>query len=57
LYIVTQLIGAIINLLVFFLSIKVYPSLSNQPLLPLAFGASISFFFNFIVSNRYIFKG
>jgi putative flippase GtrA len=56
-YIATQVIGACINLSVFFVLIEVYPMLTSIPLIPLAFGAVVSLVFNYTVSKVYVFKG
>lgn len=55
-YIATQVIGAVINLMVFFALIELYPALHNTPMIPLTFGAVASLAFNFTVSTRYVFK-
>lgn len=56
-YIATQIAGAGINLLVFFLLIGLYPAWRNTPLIPLAVGAAVSLIFNYTVSKKYVFKG
>jgi putative flippase GtrA len=56
-YIATQVIGALINLTVFFALIEIHPLLRNTPLIPLAFGAAVSLAFNYTVSKKYVFKG
>lgn len=56
-YIATQVVGALINLTVFFALIEIHPLLQNTPLIPLAFGAVVSLAFNYTVSKRYVFKG
>jgi putative flippase GtrA len=56
-YIVTQIIGAAINLLVFYLLIKFYPLTVNTPQIPLALGAAVSLGFNYTVSKKFVFKG
>lgn len=55
-YIVTQVLGAVINLAIFFILIKLYPLLRSTPLIPLAFGASIALVFNYTVSKKYVFE-
>lgn len=56
-YIATQIIGALINLSVFFALIEFHPSLRDIPLIPLAFGAVVSLVFNYMMSKNYVFKG
>ena len=55
-YIVMQVVGALINLAVFFTLIKLYPALRDMPLIPFAFGSAMSLAFNYVVSNKYVFK-
>jgi putative flippase GtrA len=56
-YIATQVIGALINLTVFFALIELHPLLQDTPLIPLAFGAAVSLAFNYATSKKYVFKG
>lgn len=56
-YIATHIIGALINLAVFFALIQMYPLLQDTPLIPLAFGAAVSLVFNYTASKKYVFKG
>jgi putative flippase GtrA len=56
-YITVQVIGALINLAIFFALMEMYPLLRYFPLAPLAFGAAISLVFNYTVSKKYAFKG
>jgi putative flippase GtrA len=56
-YIAVQVIGALINLTIFFTLIEMHPSLQNFPLAPLAFGAAASLVFNYIASKKCVFKG
>lgn len=55
-YFITQILGALINLSIFFSLINLYPALRNIPLLPLAFGATVSMAFNYLVSKKIVFK-
>ena len=55
-YIATNVIGALLNLVVFFALIQMYPPLQETPLVPLAFGAAVSLVFNYTTSKKYVFK-
>lgn len=55
-YFGTQVLGAVINLSIFFVLIELYPTLRDTPLIPLAFGATVSLAFNYVVSKRIVFK-
>lgn len=56
-YILVQIIGAMINIFVFFSLIKLHPPLRGIPLLPLAVGAVFSLVFNYLASRKYVYKG
>lgn len=56
-YMTTQVVGAIINLSVFFVLIYARPAYLDMPFIPLAFGAGVSLIFNYMVSKNYVFKG
>lgn len=55
-YFSAQMLGATINLSIFFILIRVYPAFRDIPLIPFAFGAAVSLAFNYIVSKRIVFK-
>lgn len=55
-YFGTQMLGAVINLTIFFILIELYPVFRDTPLIPLAFGATVSLAFNYVVSKRIVFK-
>lgn len=55
-YVLGQIIGAIVNLAVFFLVIGAVPSLSNTPIVPLAGGAMIAILFNYGFSRFVVFR-
>lgn len=57
LYLAAQLVGAGINLGVFFVLIFLSPGLREFPVIPLAVGAIVSLGFNFIISKRWVFAG
>ena len=57
LYVGAQVVGAGINLGVFFVLISLGPSLRELPVIPLAAGAIVSLGFNYLVSKRWIFSG
>ena len=54
-YLVTQGVGAALNLGVFFTLLWVYPALRQHPLVPLAAGALVALIFNFIVSKTLVY--
>lgn len=56
-YFGTQVMGAAINLSIFFALIGIYPLLRDTPLIPLAFGAAVSLGFNYLVSKVFVFRG
>lgn len=55
-YFGTQILGAAINLSIFFVLIGAYPVLRDTPLIPLAFGATVSIGFNYFVSKLFVFN-
>jgi len=56
LYFVTQLGGALINLLVFFVLVYAVEPLKRMPLIPLAAGAAVAIAFNFSISKLVVFR-
>lgn len=56
LYAATQVCGALINLVMFGVCLKVSPALRATPVIPLAIGAAGGFAFNFLVSNLLIYS-
>lgn len=54
-YVTVQVIGALLNLLVFVAAIELVESLRNIPVIPLAFGAGVALLFNFGASSRFVF--
>ncbi len=54
-YVVVQVIGAMINLLVFIAAIELIDGLVKIPVIPLAMGAAVALPFNFIASSRFVF--
>jgi putative flippase GtrA len=56
-YFGTQVLGAIINLSIFFGLIGLLPDLREVAIVPLAFGAAVSLLFNYLVSKHYVFAG
>lgn len=52
----TQIIGALINLSIFFTVINLYPSFRNTPLIPFAFGSATALIFNYLISKIFIFR-
>lgn len=55
-YFTTQVIGAAINLCVFFLLIRINSMLRDYPLIPLAAGAAVSLAVNYFLSKKIVFK-
>ena len=51
-----QLIGALINLLVFTLCLLLAPALYAHPLLALAIGSGVAMLFNYYASRRLVFR-
>ena len=54
-YVVVQVIGAAINLLVFVVAITWFDALRDVPVIPLAMGAALALVFNFAASSRFVF--
>jgi len=54
-YLAIQVVGAGINLGVFFIYLKIWPSHVAYPVLPLAAGAIVAMMFNFLASRRLVF--
>lgn len=55
-YLLVQLIGAAINLLVFVAVIEIFNDLAKYPVIPLAIGAAAALVFNFTASSRFVFQ-
>ena len=55
-YVVVQVIGAAINLLVFVVAIELFAELARVPVIPLAMGAALALLFNFGASSRFVFS-
>ena len=56
LYFATQVGGALINLLVFFVLVHAFESLRHKPMIPLAAGAVVAIAFNFSISRLVVFN-
>jgi putative flippase GtrA len=54
-YVTVQVIGALLNLLVFVAAIELVESLRSIPVVPLALGAAVALLFNFGASSRLVF--
>ncbi len=54
-YITTQIIGAVINLSIYVLLIRLFPNLAKIPVIPLAAGALVALIFNFLSARRFVF--
>ena len=54
-YVVVQVVGAMLNLLVFVAMIELVAGLKAVPVIPLAVGAGVAFLFNFGASRRFVF--
>lgn len=56
-YMTVQVVGALVNLTLFFVLIELHPLLESVPLIPLAFGATFALAFNYTISKKYVFIG
>ena len=56
-YLITQVIGAVINLGVYVILIQMWPGLAKLPVIPLAAGAFVAFLFNFFAARRFVYSG
>lgn len=54
-YFFVQLVGAVINLGIYVLTIELIPALAAIPVLPLAVGASVALLVNFLLVRRFVF--
>lgn len=54
-YVTVQIIGAMINLLVFVLLVQLRPALSELPVIPLAVGAVFGLLFNFAATRFWVY--
>lgn len=54
-YMLVQIGGAIINLLVFSILVEHYPAMRQQPAIPLAFGSIVAMVFNFIGARAWVY--
>jgi putative flippase GtrA len=54
-YIAVQVFGALVNLGIFVLVIKLIPKLAAWPIVPLACGASLALIFNFVMLRNFVF--
>ena len=54
-YLVVQVIGALINVVIFVLVIELVPGLKEIPVIPLAIGAAAGLLFNFTASSLLVF--
>jgi putative flippase GtrA len=54
-YVIVQIVGAMINLLVFVAAIEFIENLRNIPVIPLAMGAGVALLFNYGASSRFVF--
>ena len=55
-YFVVQLVGAVINLAVYVLTIELVPALATIPVLPLAIGAAVALPANFLLARRFVYR-
>lgn len=54
-YIITQVIGALINLAVYVVCIERYQWMAQHPVLPLAIGSVAALIFNFVCAKKLVF--
>jgi putative flippase GtrA len=57
LYLGGQLGGAAINICAFILTIRRWPALASQPVVPLMVGSALGLLFNYAWANAMVFKG
>lgn len=55
-YVLVQIIGAVINLVIFVVVIELVPDLARIPVIPLAIGAVAGLLFNFTASSFFVFR-
>jgi putative flippase GtrA len=55
-YVLVQIIGAAINLVIFVVIIELVPDLAQIPVIPLAVGAIAGLLFNFTASSLFVFR-
>ena len=55
-YLLVQVVGAALNLVVFVIFIAVYPQFRATPVIPLATGAAVALSFNFGASGAWVFN-
>lgn len=55
-YLAIQILGALINLGIFSYLIWRHPPLKAAPIIPLAAGALVALFFNFLASRHFVFR-
>jgi putative flippase GtrA len=55
LYFVGQILGALINVLVYVVAIRTWPTIAHRPLIPLAAGSAVAMFFNYAWANLLVF--
>jgi putative flippase GtrA len=56
-YVVMQVVGALINLMMFALLIELVPRLASVPVVPLAGAAAVALLFNYFAARRWVFGG
>lgn len=55
-YFSVQLVGAVINLAIYVMTIELIPTLATIPIIPLAIGATIALLVNFLLVRRFVFR-
>jgi putative flippase GtrA len=55
LYFVGQIMGALVNVAVFIVALRIWPQFADRPLIPLAFGSAVAMFFNYLWSSLLVF--
>jgi putative flippase GtrA len=55
LYLTVQMVGAVLNFMIFLALIEWNPALRQIPVIPLAVGAVVALVFNFTVSRKFVF--
>ncbi len=56
LYVTGQVVGALINVCAFMLTIRSWPTLSDRPVIPLMVGSALALVFNYTWANVVVFR-
>lgn len=56
-YVSVQIVGAVINFLVYAVAIALYPGFRSVVVVPLAMGSAVAMVFNFMAARSWVFRG